>query len=131
MVTNECIFCRIVKGEIPSFKIYEDDKFFAFLDINPIRAGHTLVIPKKHVDYIFDYEDPEYSEIFKLAKKLAVKIKKVTHAKKIGIAVEGIAVPHLHIHLVPVNNGNDLDPCLAKPANMNELAELAKLIISA
>jgi len=120
-----------VKSEIPSFKIYEDKKFFAFLDINPIRAGHTLLIPKKHVDYVFDYVDPEYSEIFKLAKKLAVKIKKVTHAKKIGIAVEGIAVPHLHIHLVPVNNGNDLDPCLAKPADMKELTQLAKLIIEA
>lgn len=127
---DDCIFCKIVKGIVPSLKIYEDKNFFAFLDINPIRQGHTLLIPKKHIDYVFDYADPEYSEIFRLAKKLSIKIKKATNAKKIGIAVEGIAVGHLHIHLVPVNKGNDLDPCLARPADKKDLENTAALIMN-
>jgi histidine triad (HIT) family protein len=122
---NDCIFCRIVKGEIPSFKVWEDEDFFAFLDINPISEGHTLLIPKKHINYIFDYEDPDYSKIFERAKLLSRKIKKVTGAKKIGLAIEGISVEHLHLHLVPVNDMNDLDPCKAKPGDKDELAKLA------
>jgi histidine triad (HIT) family protein len=128
---DDCVFCKIIKGKIPSFKVYEDEKFFAFLDINPIHPGHSLIMPKKHIDYLFDYDDPGYSEIFKAAKKLSAKIRKVTNAKKIGLSIEGISVSHLHIHLVPVNNINDLDPCLAKNADMKELEKMAEAIINA
>jgi histidine triad (HIT) family protein len=122
----DCIFCKIVKGEIPSFKVWEDEKHFAFMDINPMRKGHVLLIPKIHIDYIFDYENPGYSKLFDAAKMLSSAIKKVTNAKKIAIAVEGISVQHLHIHLVPVNKINDLDPCLVKSGNMDELAKVAE-----
>ena len=122
----ECIFCKIVAGEIPSERIWEDEDFFAFLDIAPIHAGHVLLIPKEHIDYIFDYDDPGYSEIFKRAKMLSERIKEATGAEKIGLAIEGIAVRHLHLHLVPVNKGNDLDPCKAKKASPEELKDMAE-----
>jgi histidine triad (HIT) family protein len=121
---SECIFCKIAKGEIPSYKIWEDDKFYAFLDINPIHQGHVLLIPKKHHDYIFDYNNKDYLEIMLKAKMLASKIKTALGAKRVGLAIEGIAVPHLHLHLVPINNGNDLDPCKAKPATLKELQSM-------
>ncbi|MGV8150253.1 MAG: HIT family protein [Candidatus Woesearchaeota archaeon] len=123
---NECIFCKIVRGEIPAYKIWEDEKFYAFLDINPITQGHTLLIPKKHHDYIFDYEMNDYSEIFVRARMLAQTMKKATGAKRIGVTIEGFAVPHIHIHLVPINKGNELDPCNAKPATAQELHAMQK-----
>jgi histidine triad (HIT) family protein len=121
---TDCIFCKIVKGEIPSYKIWEDDKFYAFLDIRPISAGHVLLIPKKHHDYLFDYNNKDYLEIMLKAKMLVPRIKKASGAKRVGLAVEGISVPHLHLHLVPINNVNDLDPCKAKPATYKELQEM-------
>jgi histidine triad (HIT) family protein len=130
MQKSDCIFCKIIKGEIPSYKIYEDEDFFAFLDINPMHPGHTLLLPKEHQGYVFDIDDLLYSKLFKTAKKLSVKLKKVTQAKKIGLAIEGISVDHVHLHLVPVNNGNDLDPCLAKKADQKELEDLAKKLRS-
>ena len=103
------IFSRIINGEIPCYKIAENDKFFAFLDINPVQKGHTLVVPKKEVDYIFDIDDNDIQEMMLFAKQVAVKIKEAIPCTKIGVAVIGLEVPHAHIHLVPMQNEGDLD----------------------
>ena len=103
------IFSRIVAGEIPCYKIAENDKFFAFFDISPLVPGHTLVIPKKEEDYIFDISDADLAEMIVFAKKIAVAIKKAIPCKKVGVAVIGLEVPHAHIHLVPMQNEGDLD----------------------
>ncbi|MEI6821845.1 MAG: HIT domain-containing protein [Bacteroidota bacterium] len=103
------IFTKIINGEIPSYKIAEDDKFYAFLDINPLAKGHTLVVPKKEVDYIFDINDDEYKEFFLFAKKVGIAIGKVVECKKIGLTVIGLEVPHAHIHLIPINSIYDMD----------------------
>jgi histidine triad (HIT) family protein len=105
----ETIFTKIINGEIPCHKIAEDENFFAFLDINPLTQGHTLVIPKHQVDYIFDLSDEEYKGLFLFAKKIARSIKIHFPCIKVGIAVIGIEVPHAHIHLVPINKVADLD----------------------
>lgn len=103
------IFSKIVSGEIPCYKIAEDKDFFAFLDINPLAKGHTLVIPKKETDYIFGLDDETYQGLFLFAKKIALAIEKVVECKRIGIAVIGLEVPHAHIHLVPMNTLYDID----------------------
>lgn len=103
------IFSKIVKGEIPCYKIAENDKFFAFFDINPLVKGHTLVIPKKEVDYIFDIEDEDLQEMIVFAKKVGLAIQKAIPCKKIAMAVLGLEIPHAHIHLVPMQKENDLD----------------------
>ncbi|MBE6345640.1 MAG: HIT family protein [Lentimicrobiaceae bacterium] len=103
------IFSRIINGEIPCYKIAENDKFFAFLDINPVQKGHTLVVPKKETDYIFDIEDNDLAEMMVFAKQIAVKMKNVVPCVKVGVAVIGLEVPHAHIHLVPMQNEGDLD----------------------
>ncbi len=103
------IFSRIISGEIPAYKVAEDDKFLAFLDINPLAEGHTLVIPKTETDYIFDIEDPLYAEYFVFAKKVAKAIKVVIPCTKVGIAVIGLEVAHAHIHLIPINSIYDID----------------------
>ena len=103
------IFSRIINGEIPCYKIAENEKFFAFLDINPLMKGHTLVIPKKEVDYIFDIEDKDLGEMMIFAKQIANKIKDVIPCVKVGVAVIGLEVPHAHIHLVPMQKEGDLD----------------------
>jgi len=103
------IFSRIVAGEIPCYKIAENDKFFAFFDISPLVPGHTLVIPKKEEDYIFDISDEDLAEMIVFAKKIAVAIKKAIPCRKVGVAVIGLEVPHAHIHLVPMQKEGDLD----------------------
>ena len=103
------IFSRIVKGEIPCYKIAEDDRFFAFMDINPVAKGHTLVIPKREVDYIFSLEDNEIADMMVFAKKVAKAIEKAVPCKRIGVAVIGLEVPHAHIHLIPINQEGDMD----------------------
>lgn len=103
------IFSRIVAGEIPCYKIAENDKFFAFFDISPLVPGHTLVIPKKEEDYIFDISDADLAEMIVFAKKIAVAIKKGFPCKKVGVAVIGLEVPHAHIHLVPMQKEGDVD----------------------
>jgi len=120
-----CIFCKITKGEIDSVKIYEDEKFFAFLDMKPVNPGHTLLVPKKHIDNIFDIEEPLYSELFQTAKKLSQPIKNAVESRRVGISVEGFGVPHSHVHLIPINKGNELDPNRAKPATPAELNAVA------
>ncbi len=103
------IFTKIVQGEIPSYKIAENELCYAFLDINPLAKGHTLVIPKKEMDYLFDVEDELYKELFAFAKGVALAIETVIPCKRIGIAVLGLEVPHAHIHLVPINSIYDID----------------------
>ena len=103
------IFSKIVAGEIPCYKVAEDDRYLAFLDINPLAKGHTLVIPKKETDYIFDIEDEEYQGLFLFAKKVARSLKKCIQCEKIGVAVIGLEVAHAHIHLVPINGIYDID----------------------
>ena len=102
------IFSKIVKNEIPSYRIAEDDRFYAFLDINPLAKGHTLVIPKKEVDYLFDLEDDLLAGMNVFAKKVARAIEKVITCKRIGVAVLGLEVPHAHIHLIPINSEADI-----------------------
>ena len=103
------IFSRIISGEIPCYKIAENDRFFAFLDINPLSKGHTLVVPKHETDYIFNIEDEELGSMMVFAKKVAQAIEKAIPCKRIGVAVIGLEVPHAHIHLVPITCEGDLD----------------------
>lgn len=103
------IFSKIIAGEIPAYKVAENENFFAFLDIAPLAKGHTLVIPKKEIDYIFDIEDVELQNMIVFAKKVAKAVHSVCPAKKIGMTVIGLEVPHAHIHLVPINGVNDID----------------------
>ena len=103
------IFSRIVKGEIPCYKIAEDERFFAFMDINPVAVGHTLVIPKREDDYIFNLEDDEIGALMIFAKKVAKAIEKAVPCKRIGVAVIGLEVPHAHIHLIPISQEGDMD----------------------
>jgi histidine triad (HIT) family protein len=102
------IFSKIAAGEIPSYKIAENDKFFAFLDINPLVKGHTLVIPRREVDYIFDMEDEELAAMHLFAKSVAKAIEKAIPCKRVGVAVMGLEVPHAHIHLIPINKESDM-----------------------
>uniref|UniRef100_UPI00405625C3 HIT family protein n=1 Tax=Alistipes sp. TaxID=1872444 RepID=UPI00405625C3 len=103
------IFSRIVAGEIPCYKVAENDRFFAFLDIAPLAKGHTLVIPKREVDYFYDLEDDELAEMIVFAKQIAKKIQATTQCKKVATVVLGLEVPHAHIHLVPMNTENDVN----------------------
>ena len=103
------IFTKIVRKEIPSYKVHENDKFYAFLDINPLKKGHTLVIPKNEIDYIFDLESDEYQNLWRFAKIVANGMKKVINCKRISIVVMGLEVPHAHIHLIPLDNMNDIN----------------------
>lgn len=102
------LFTRIVNGEIPAWKVAEDENFFAFLDIFPVAKGHTLVIPKKEVDYLFDLDDETYAGLQLFAKKVAVGLQKAIPCKKVGVMVLGLEVPHAHIHLVPMQSEADL-----------------------
>ncbi|HIY89015.1 MAG TPA: HIT family protein [Candidatus Bacteroides pullicola] len=102
------IFSRIIAGEIPCYKVAEDDKFFAFLDINPLVKGHTLVVPKQEVDYIFDLGDEDLAAMHVFAKKVALAIGKAFPCRKVGMAVLGLEVPHAHIHLVPMQSEKDM-----------------------
>ena len=103
------IFSKIIKGEIPSYKVAEDEKFYAFLDINPLAAGHTLVVPKQEIDYLFDIEDSLLQEYVIFAKKVALAIEKNIPCKRIAMSVIGLDVPHAHIHLIPLQTMNDVD----------------------
>ncbi|MGD0582829.1 MAG: HIT family protein [Bacteroidales bacterium] len=103
------IFTKIIKGEIPCYKVAEDENFFAFLDINPLHEGHTLVVPKQETDYIFDLDDRTLSGLIIFSKKIASAIEKVVSCKRIGVAIVGLEVPHAHIHLVPMDTMDDID----------------------
>ena len=123
------IFSKIIAGEIPSYKVAEDDKFYAFLDINPVAWGHTLVVPKHETDYIFDISDSDLQDMIIFSKRVAEALKKTIACKKVGLAVIGLEVPHAHIHLVPISTEDDMnfskkikDP---DPEKMKEIAEAA------
>ncbi len=103
------IFSRIIAGEIPSYKVAEDDRYFAFLDINPLKAGHTLVVPKSEVDYIFDLDDETLSGMILFAKKVAKQIESKVECERVAIVVLGLEVPHAHIHLIPITGEADID----------------------
>jgi histidine triad (HIT) family protein len=103
------IFTKIITGEIPCYKIAEDDRYFAFLDINPLKAGHTLVVPKKETDYLFDLEDDQLAGLILFSKKIAEAIKAAIPCNRIGVAVLGLEVPHAHIHLVPMDSMDDVN----------------------
>jgi histidine triad (HIT) family protein len=108
------IFSKIIAGEIPSYSIHEDERYYAFLDINPLAEGHTLVIPKVETDYLFDLEDDSLADMMVFAKKVAKAIDLTMDCKRVGVAVLGLEVPHAHIHLVPINNLHDIEFSRAK-----------------
>ncbi|OGX34205.1 MAG: HIT family hydrolase [Omnitrophica WOR_2 bacterium RIFCSPHIGHO2_02_FULL_52_10] len=122
------LFTKIVKGEIPCHKICEDAQYLAFLDIRPIHPGHTLVIPKKEVDYLFDVDDATLGGMMVFAKKVARAIEKEVECKRIGVMVAGLEVPHAHIHLIPIRAIADLNFAKAKPTGNDELAAMAEKI---
>jgi histidine triad (HIT) family protein len=125
------IFTKIINGEIPSYKIAENDEFYAFLDINPLAKGHTLVVPKKETDYFFNLDDSILSNIMVFAKEISKAIEQVVSCKRIGVAIIGLEVPHAHIHLVPLNSIYDID--FKKPKlqlSSEEFEEIAKNIKS-
>lgn len=123
----ESVFTRIIKGEIPSYKVAEDDRFFAFLDISPLVPGHTLVVPKREVDYIFDMDENELADMMIFARRVALAIEKVVPCIRIGVAVLGLEVPHAHIHLVPLNSEADISFSKERvrllPSEFSSLAE--------
>jgi len=126
------LFTKIVNRELPAHIVAENEKFLAFLDIMPLKKGHVLVIPKQEIDYIFDIENDLLSEMMVFAKEVSHKIKKVIPCKKIGVAVVGLEVPHAHIHLIPINNVDDMN--FANPKltlQKDELEEIARLIVQA
>ena len=121
------IFTKIINGEIPSYKRAEDDKHYAFLDINPVAPGHTLVVPKKEVDYIFRLSDQELADLNIFAKKVALAMEKALPCKRIGVTVIGLEVPHAHIHLVPISKESDIyfskGKMTLEPQEMERIAE--------
>ena len=121
------LFTKIINGEIPCYKVAENDKFIAFLDINPLKKGHTLVVPKLQNDYIFDLDDKMLADMMVFAKKVAKAIEANVKCMRIGVAVIGIEVPHTHIHLVPINRVGDLNfanpKCQLSPEEMAEIAD--------
>jgi histidine triad (HIT) family protein len=126
------IFTKIIKGELPCHKIAENEHCIAFLDIFPLKKGHTLVVPKKEIDLIFDLPDKEYSELWMFAKDIAKKIKKAVPCQRVGIAVVGMEVPHAHIHLIPLDNIDDINFSRPKlKLTPEELEEIAQKIRNA
>ncbi len=123
------VFSKIINGEIPCFKIAENDQFLAFLDIMPLKEGHTLVVPKKEIDYIYDLPDDLLAELMVFSKMVAKKIEKAIPCKRIGVTVIGLEVPHAHIHLIPINEVSDMNFSLPKLVFSNqELEEIANKI---
>lgn len=124
---EDSIFTLIIRGDIPSYKVYEDDRFFAFLDIRPIQKGHTLLIPKKQEDYLFDLDDDLLAEMMLCAKKIAHAQKLAFSCKKVGMAVVGLEVAHAHIHLIPINSEGDMQLSGEKkeflPQEMEQIAQ--------
>lgn len=119
------IFSKIINGDIPSYKVAEDQDYYAFLDINPLAKGHTLVVPKKEVDYIFDLDDETLKGLFAFSKRVAKALEKVVVCERVGIAVLGLEVPHAHVHLSPINGIHDLD--FSKPKLQLSEAEFKEL----
>lgn len=128
------IFTKIINGEIPCYKVAEDDRYIAMLDISPLKVGHTLIVPKKEVDYIFDIDDDTISGMIVFAKKVAIALKSVVECKRIGVVVIGLEVPHAHIHLIPMNSEADIsfkNPRLklSKEESLELSAKIGKKVI--
>ena len=122
------IFTKIINGEIPSYKVAENDQFYAFLDINPNAAGHTLVVPKKEVNRIFELDEATYMELMKFSREIAVAMKKVLPCNRIGMAVIGLEVPHVHVHLIPLNAMEDIQFQKKVKLSPEEFQSIAKSI---
>ena len=126
------IFSRIIAGEIPSYRIAEDEEHYAFLDINPYQLGHTLVVPKREVDYYYDLTDEELARLMAFSKRVARAIQEATHCRKVATLVLGLEVPHAHVHLIPINSEGDVvahGPLATKPTD-EEMARIASEIAS-
>lgn len=122
---SDSIFTKIIKGEIPCHKVYEDDKTFAFLDIRPVQPGHTLVIPKRQIDHLWDLTDEDYQAVMATCKKVALRMRKILGVARVGVKVMGEEVPHAHVQLIPFSTIEEFySP--AEPANNEELAEMAR-----
>lgn len=128
---NDSIFTKIIKGEIPAAKVYEDDKTIAFLTIQPVREGHTLVVPKVQVDQYIDLPDDDYDAMWRTVKKVAAKIREITGKERVGVVIKGIDVPHAHVHLIPFNKGEslkaDAEPEVVSPEELASIAEKLRL----
>jgi len=123
----DSIFTKIINGEIPSYKVYEDDLTIAFLDINPTRYGHTLVVPKRQIDQYIDLPDADYEALWWTVKKVAAKLREVTGRERVGVVIKGIDVPHAHVHLLPFNEGESLGKNADSPKlTTDEFTELAQ-----
>lgn len=122
------IFTRIVEGEIPCYKVAENEEFFAFLDINPIKKGHTLVIPKEEVDYLFDIDDEKLGRMMIFAKQVATQIKAKIECKRVAVVVLGLEVPHAHIHLIPITNESDVDFKHKEEFSVDEFKQIANIL---
>ncbi|HVI60529.1 MAG TPA: HIT family protein [Candidatus Saccharimonadales bacterium] len=124
----DSLFTKIIKGEIPCHKVYEDDKTFAFLDIHPVQPGHTLVIPKKQVEFVWDLDDETYQAVMATAKKIARRLREVSHKPYVGTQIVGIDVAHAHIHLIPFANGDEFhnDPDTDAEPDHAALAAMAQ-----
>lgn len=127
------VFSRIIAGEIPSYRVGEDERYYAFLDINPVRLGHTLVVPKLEVDYLFDLDVEVLSGILPFAGRVARALESVLECKRVGLAVLGLEVPHAHVHLIPINSEGDLDFAkrLTPAPTAEDMAELGQRILRA
>ncbi|MBT4760286.1 MAG: HIT family protein [Bdellovibrionaceae bacterium] len=125
------IFTKIINGEIPSYKIHEDELTYTFLNINPIQLGHLLIVPKQEVDHIIDADDESYLQVYKNAKIIGKALQKVTSCKRIGYAVQGFEVPHFHLHLIPMLSPEDFLFERQKPADNKDLGNICEKIIEA
>ena len=126
---ENCIFCKFVNNEAEHSRIWEDEVSIAFLDLYPVNPGHVLLVPKAHIDYIFDLDGALYHRLWDNAKKLAGPLREIAGSKRVGIAVEGFGVPHVHIHLVPINRGNELDPNRAQKADPEDLKRFSAALL--
>lgn len=122
------LFTKIVRGEVPAYKIAEDSQFLAFLDVNPNAKGHTLCIPKKEVNKIFDLEEEMYQELMRFSRKVAIALEKTVDCKRVGMAVVGLEVPHVHVHLIPLNSMRDMDFSNSVKMEDEEFRKLAESI---
>jgi histidine triad (HIT) family protein len=124
----DCIFCKIINKEVPAHIVWENERFIAMLDVRPVSPGHLLIIPKEHVEVVFDLKDDLYGEIFNIARTLARPLQDAMGSAKIGILIEGFGVPHTHLHLIPINRPHDLNSENARPMNDEELNGIAEKI---
>jgi histidine triad (HIT) family protein len=124
----ECLFCKIIAKEIPSYTVWENGTFLTILDIHPVNPGHLLIIPKEHIENIFDMPGGLYEEMFNTAKALSTPLQKAMGSVRIGMVIEGFGIPHAHLHLVPIDHAHELDSSRAKPMPAEKLAAIAEKI---